>query len=584
MFHIVLLAFLIQLPRASTAESTHNATQEVTRDKFYRDCSEDFELKELKSETSLFCSPWMYCDSGACRCGEIPNSIMRCSENKNLSVLDFNCVTYNEDKELFEAGSCMYYQYPARFTIHDSYHTLPQTSSDFNNFLCGKEFNRTGTLCGACKDGYYPLAYSFDMNCIHCPRAKTNWWKFVMVSFLPLTIIYFLLLFLKINITSSHFRTFVFYSQMVSAPVATRTFLLDSRSNISAQTIARYISALYGTWNLDILRSLDLKICLEISTLQTLGLELAVGIYPFLLMISTYLLVLLRDRNFKPLVMILRPFKAVSAFLQRNWEIKTSLIDAFAAFILLLNFKFMSVAFDLLAPVRVYQLSPTGNLSYTWRLYYDANIPYLGAKHLPYALPAIAAALVFGVVPPLLLIIYPFRWFQKLLNTIPVRWYILHTFVDSFQGCYKDGMESGTSDHRRFASILFIMPSVFSLLAGLTFNIMYFSFAALVLVIIAILYMIVQPFKKNFSHYTPVTAVFLILLSLWYTSLLGMSIAEMYGPRMILLFWIIIGMVGLLPIVYCAAIILHWVYTNRRFGWHALMRLRAWRRGYETLH
>ncbi len=45
--------------------------------------------------------------------------------------------------------------------------------------------NRTGTLCGKCQDNHY-LDYSFDMNCVECPNAKYNWWKYILVAFLLL--------------------------------------------------------------------------------------------------------------------------------------------------------------------------------------------------------------------------------------------------------------------------------------------------------------------------------------------------------------------------------------------------------------
>ena len=91
-----------------------------------------------------------------------------------------------------------------------------------------------------------------------------------------------------------------------------------------------------------------------------------------------------------------------------------------ATFFLLSNVKFLSASFDLLVPVKVYQLSSFNGLNYTWRLYYDATIPYFGETHLPYAILAIVTLLVFVLTPVVLLLLYPFQWFQKLLNHIPI--------------------------------------------------------------------------------------------------------------------------------------------------------------------
>lgn len=55
-------------------------------------------------------------------------------------------------------------------------------------------------------------------------------------------------------------------------------------------------------------------------------------------------------------------------------------------------------------------------LTHSRQLYY---IPHFGSAHLPYAILAIA------VLVMLVLLLYPFRCFQKLLNALPVRWHIL---------------------------------------------------------------------------------------------------------------------------------------------------------------
>ncbi len=119
--------------------------------------------------------------------------------------------------------------------------------------------------------------------------------------------------------------------------------------------------------------------------------------------------------------------------------------------------KFLSVSFDLLAPVVVYQLSSSGKLTNSWGFFYDATVPYFGERNLPYAIPAIGVLTLFVILPTLLLILYPFRCFQKYLNLLPFRWYILHTFMDTFHGCYKDGTEPGTHDCRWFVSVPFLV-------------------------------------------------------------------------------------------------------------------------------
>ena len=520
-----------------------------------------------------FCSPWVYCDDGECQCGEAPNQILQCNIETNLSLLDNNCLTYNKDKHVTEVGWCIF----TNIKTNSSYTVLPRSLSELDDFMCGKLFNRTGTLCGKCKDGHYPLVYSFDMNCIQCPNGKANWWKYLLAAYLPLTIFYLVVLLFKINVASSNLYPFLFYAQTVSFPMFGRVVLMYLKNQQTSQIAVRWIEMLYGIWSLDFFRSFDLGICLGIDTMQALSLELAVGVYPLSLLLATYMLIRLYDRNFTPIVTIWKPFQAVLQYTKSKIETRTTLIDAFCSFFLLSNAKLLSSCMDLLVPVTVYELNSTGHLSYSWKLYYNATIPYFGHQHLPYAILATGMLFLFVLFPVLLLTLYPFRWFQMLLNLFPFRWYILHTFMDSFQGSYKDGTEPGTHDYRWCASILFVLRYLLLLIAILTLNTLYFLIATMVLVIVVMLFIALQPFKASKRKLTQLQIVFILLLAMGYTCGIGTSSELSAGVYVILL------TTAVLPLLYLSVIILHWGYTNRTFGVDVIRRLRAKKHGYEIL-
>ena len=582
---LLLLLGNIQLIVESGGESSGGKkVSELKTRVLLRNHSRDFKSCSKFDSDPNFCSPWVYCNNGECKCGEIPNDIIHCSVQpaRNLSVLDCNCVTYNEKESLFEAGSCIYTD--TNFTklqeVALPIHTLPMNIPDLNYFLCAQVFNRTGTLCGKCKEQHYPPVYFFDMKCIRCPGGKSNWWKFVLAVFFPLTIFYVLVFFLKLNTTSSQVYGFVIYSQLISAPPMMRLFLLDARVWPPAQMALRLMHLVYGVSNLDFLRSFDLGICLQTTSLQTVALEYAVGIYPQLLLIPTYLLIQLHDRNFRLFTIIWRPFQKVINFIGRKWEIRSSLVDAFATFFLLSNLKFLSIAFDLLVPVQVYQLNSTGHLTHTWRLYYDATIPYFGPEHRPYAILALTVLIIFAIIPTLLLILYPFRWFQKALNLFPFRWYILHTFMDSFQGCYKDGTEPGTRDYRWFASINFLMGYLILIIGAFNINTTFLPLASMVMVSVAILFITVQPFKQNVSHYTYTMAILYLLLAVWYMSALGIVISKVKGSPIPMLPTIFLA--GVAPPLYMSLTTVRWMLRHRRFAREVVWRFRR-RRNYERL-
>ena len=549
-------------------------------------------LQTLDDEVTQCISPWTCCgnESGECKeqCnnGTILLDIMKCDSHKKLTVLKCYCATYNDEDNVTEVGPCLYdcISGNARKSANKSLYIALPSKTDLNNFTCGNEFNRAGTLCGRCQHEHHLLVDSFDMSCMKCPNSKSNWWKYVFAVYSPLTVFFFVVLFFKINVTSSHLHGFIFYSQAISLPTMMRTLLLTVRQRSRVLSIVRYIAGLYGIWNLDFFRSLNVgAICLGTDSLQMLSLDFIVGAYPLLLMVVSYFLIELYDRNFKPLVILWKPFSILFGVVRKNWEIRTSLIDAFATFFVLSNMKFLSVSFDLLVPIRVYQINSTGDYHYTFKLYYDATVPYFGSRHLPFAIPALLVLAFFVLLPGLLLIVYPMRPFQRLLNLFPVRWYILHTFMDSFQGCYKDGTEPGTRDCRWFASLFFLSRLFLMCIGAFTLNSNFFAVAAISLVLLALLFIIVEPFKRNVSHFTDINVIFILLLALWYVSLAGIKEADARRPEMLNLFFTIGALTGIFPLLYISTITIIWIYRNGKFGLKIFQRLQAWRLGYDLL-
>ena len=356
----------------------------LSEDQFY-----NFSYSCSSNDSTRLC---VFSDDGLSKCGDIPYNILQCSSQGNISVFDCYCITYNKNEKESQAeiGKCIYNCVNInKIDFNDSvYNILSENASDSNKVLCGKEFFRDGTLCGKCKDGYFPQVYLFNLTCVKCPHGRANWWKFVLSAFLPLTIFYFIVVFFKINANSFHLHGFIFYSQAMSLPPMTRVVLIGMRYHSNYLNFVKCIGSLYGIWNLDFFRTFDHGICLGTDTLQTLSLDIAVAIYSLLLMVLSYVLIDLYDHNFRLLVILRKPFQIIFSLFRRNWEIRTSVIDAFTTFFLLSNVKFMSVSFDLLVPVRVFQLSSLKDFNYTWQLYYDATIPYFGETHLPYAILA----------------------------------------------------------------------------------------------------------------------------------------------------------------------------------------------------
>ncbi len=536
-------------------------------------------------EESDACPPGLFCKGGHCECGVYPNNYIQCDNSSHTSmVLRSFCVNFDEQRNLTLVGDCLRVidrenKPGVDYASYVLYHQLPRSVHQLNEEMC-QSLSRTGALCGSCQDGYYPLAYSFNWTCIQCPNIGLNWFKYVMAAYLPLTLFYILILFFKINATSSHLFAVVFFCQNMTVPFLVRSALLKIASDVKASyylVATKVIFSLYGIVNLDFFRPFYSDLCLGIGILPTLALDYVIGLYPLLLMIISYLLITLYEKNYRVVTLMWSPFRSLLSLFRRNWDVRTSVIDAYATMFFLSNVKFLSVSFDLLTPIQVYQLYPD-HYNHTLKLYISGDIEYFGNEHIAYGVLAIVMLCTFIILPVIILALYPFCVFHKLAHLN-----ILHTFVNSFQCCYKDGTEPGTRDCRWFASVFLIMRIVqFSLFFIADKNIFY-SLVIMTLILHTTLIATVKPFKFSASHYTVINVVLLQCLTMLAITILVISFTNFLAPQFVTFFYIIGIIFGVIPFVYALATSSHWVYTHMKTPLDIMNRVRACRNGNNPL-
>ena len=538
-------------------------------------CNFTRESNNYHCTNDQLCPTWFRCNTttNRCHCGKSHHGMIRCQDQLGIAaVSNCYCVTYDQETEV---GSCYYNcENTAHKTMYDRvYHRLPLNSTtNLNTYMCGR-FNRMGTLCGRCKEGHSPFVLSYNLSCVECPSGYKHWWRFILAGFVPLTFFYFFMVFFNINVTSSRLHGVVLFSQAVSMPALARLILLTFVTRPDLLMAAKILFPFYSFWNLDFFRSLIPDICLNVSTLEALALDYAVAVYPLLLIILSYVLIVLYDRDVGCILYMWKPFRKVFNVFKHNWDIRTSVIDSFATFFLLSYVKVLSISSDLLIFTHAYSLN--GNIS--TRLYYDATLPYFGEKHLPYAVLAIVFLVLFVVIPTLILTLYPFQFFQKFLSCFPIQWHFLHAFVDSFQGCYKDGTEPGTFDCRWFALIgLFIRLASFAFYAA-TLTSMFFVYAIISCVLWLILLVNVHPFKKTVVYHQSTDSAFITLIIIFYISILGVNIGSMEGHAFLPIMNILTMLSPFMTITYILYIVIHWMYSQRRCGGQFVRRVKYWR-------
>ena len=483
---------------------------------------------------------WMYELNGTCHCGKSIHHVISC-KNDSVSILTCSCMTYDEDSGLL-VGPCPYGCRFERSSDQEQYHSLPLAVSRINHAMCGR-LNRDGRLCSECVKGFYPLAYSYDLYCVNCSSSKYNWLKFITVAFLPLTVFYVIVIIFRINATNPYLYGFITINQVLGAPINLRVVLNATKGNY--RFIIRLMAMSYSVWNLDYFRSLPLNICLNLSTLQTLALDYAIAVYPLILVVITYMLIELHARGYRIVLCLWSPFHRCCVRFTRIMDIQSSIIKAFATFLLLTYVKLLNSTIDMLLPVVTYNVH--GEVAGTY-VYYDASYRYFGKEHLPYAIMAIALFLLFVLSPLLLLLLYQTRSFQKCLNACRLNLHGLQVFVDAFQGHYTDGTEQGTRDLRWFAAHYFLgRMIIFYLIFGYSQDVMCYSLTGIAVVFYAVLVIVLKPYKlRKINAYH---ASLLLYLAASCFSISAVDQANIEAQWIITQMRVVILILALLPIM-----------------------------------
>ena len=467
----------------------------------------------LHDGDNLVCPPWFTNETEVCRPGpKLGGIIQQDLLTLQTSLLLCHCMT--EENGALVVGACMY-------TCRDvmGYFPLPCHVSQLQNFTCG-DLHRHGVLCGMCDDGYAVPVYSYDLACVKCEKYNYNWLKYLTVAFLPLTLFYALVCLFSISFTSPTVSGLVTVYQIGAHPVQLQFFLsLVKSGDILAPEPLKVMLSLAALLNLDYFR-LYYSFCLhpDASAMAIMALDYATTVYPVVLIGVTYVMVKLYDHNFKLLVW---PWKLLSAILKplrKTWNVKTSLVDVFASFIYLSSTRLLVTSMNFLVPLSAYtyQQGPHRHMKLTksYRLYNSPSVEYFGEIHVPFAILALTLLFLFFALPMALLFVYPASWFQRILNRFGLNSLTLRTFMEVFQGPFKDGT-NGTRDCRYFSGFLLLFQLIENVTFLLTKSSFYYPIAGLWLLLYLILHLLFRPYKRSVHNYVTATMLLALLVFFW---------------------------------------------------------------------
>ena len=380
------------------------------------------------------------------------------------------CYEHGSNLSIYRQSSMWFGEVPSKSSSRNILVTSPcpqycDNSNSVNNLVPLNQKDPTsgicrghsyGILCGTCKYGVTITSHTFecctpkDQQVVSAPAAWVSWFAIQII----LTTIIVLVIFVSgFDVIRGTLGSFVFFSQIVLD-----LNLQDCTPGTSQQLIENILRP-YAIWSLRFRWLLPFSFCIStfINTLEALSLDYLFAFYPFVLIVLIVWFVGKCQKR--------ECYQKIQEWLaERRSTVKetpaerSSYIRGIATCLILTYGDLVSISFFLLTPTLLnvpYNTSdPIDIPGGPWRSLYNGNYAYFGYPHFLFGIGAIIVVLVFGLLPPLFLMSYP--WLPRLLRKCSddlgdrvENWYRkkhVHHFLDLFQGHYKD-------DHRYFAGM-----------------------------------------------------------------------------------------------------------------------------------
>ena len=407
------------------------------------------------------CPPWYYHDDED-KCSfshQLPQIV---NQYRNTSELEMGyCMTQTNSSLV--VSQCPYTPTTPNFSqYHSIYQVLPKQLNQVNDSLCAA-FNRKGFLCSECKENYGLAAYRYyGLMCVKCSGSAWNWVAYILLLFVPPTILFIALLVVNINVHSGALTGFIYFSHIVTTTAFFSPSLITLSQSLFGYWPPHILLALYGIWGLDFMQFVVPPFCVSTSmtTLQLVSLGYISSVYSLFLCITTYYMIELHARGNWLLVKIWWPFRNVFINYSNRSNIQSSVIHAMATFILLSYGKNLFVSFTLFQFNTLVELDISSNTLKSLPPHsIDLGSSYFSATHICFAVLGVLGCIITVILPLVLVIIYPTCVFPKLIRCFGLRrWHAVRTFLEVFVGSYKDTTSAteGKRDYRLTAALYLI--------------------------------------------------------------------------------------------------------------------------------
>ena len=366
------------------------------------------------------CPPWFEWvntsdSSGYCACAsELPLGIHCEQINQVSALLQGFCTFYDWREDIIRASSC-----PFLFATKNGMFTLPANVSELNSVVCGALSREVkGPSCGRCTNGTGPSVYSNGIECVPC--SSINILYYLLLQYMPSTLIFLLVIIFRPNITSGPMVNYVFFCNL-TVLYCKLSFRLYLQKHSAIINLIKAGITLSAVWSFDTLLFISPHLCIsqQIKEFHLLFLEFLATIFPFFLLLLSYGVIEMYNKNIWPIVALWKLFRRVYVKVYRAWNPKSSMIQAFASLFFLSYAKLSYLVWITFEWSNDRNKSSDENITL---LYTDPNVPFHSKTHILLMAFSLAVAVFIFLPPLLILVVYPTSLYRKISHWISPKW------------------------------------------------------------------------------------------------------------------------------------------------------------------
>ena len=273
------------------------------------------------------CPPWFEWvntshSCGYCVCAAVTPGYTNCDQIHQTSYLLQGSCNFESD-EIW--GRWCPFIFPDD-VLQDGMFPLPANVSDLNTVVCGNLTREVkDPLCGRCTANTGPSIYSVGSRCVHC--SPVNILYYLLLQYGPSTLSFLLVIIFRPNLTSAPMIHYVLFCNFT-------VFVFLFNSSLYAQSdrlttvLAKSTLTLSAIWSFDVPCFISPPLCIlqHIEKIYILYLEFIATIYPFILLLITYVMIKLHSKNFKPIVVLWWLSSQLFVRFYRAWDTLSAMI------------------------------------------------------------------------------------------------------------------------------------------------------------------------------------------------------------------------------------------------------------------